>query len=116
MARSTQSRSAQALKSPPTPSASVDGQASAPETQRSRKRRGAHRARLYFYAFAAVAMLIYTVAFAVSNTGRVHVDWVFATSSVPLVWLVLLTAILGWLIGLVLSAGLRWRTRRTTRR
>jgi uncharacterized integral membrane protein len=70
---------------------------------------------MYVYAFAAVAMLVYTVALAVSNTRRVRVDWVFGSSSPPLVWLVLLTAILGWLLGLLLTAVLRWRTRKPGR-
>jgi uncharacterized integral membrane protein len=103
-------------RSTPQEAAPANGRVPAPEAFRARKGRDAHRARMYVYAFAAVAMLVYTVALAVSNTGHVRVDWVFATSSVPLVWLVLLTAVAGWLLGMLLSAGLRWRTRKPSRR
>jgi uncharacterized integral membrane protein len=73
--------------------------------------RRAHRVRLYLYAFFAVALLVYVVALARSNTHRVRVDWVFGHSSVSLVWLVLLAVILGWLLGLMVAAVFRWRTR-----
>jgi uncharacterized integral membrane protein len=73
--------------------------------------RRAHRVRLYLYAFFAVAVLVYVVALAASNTHRVRVDWIFARSSVALIWLVTLAAILGWLLGLMVAAVFRWRTR-----
>jgi uncharacterized integral membrane protein len=81
------------------------------ESSRSRVGRRVRRARLYGGAFAAVALLAYVVALAASNSHQVRVDWVFGTSSVSLVWLVTLTAILGWLLGLLLAAAFRWRTR-----
>jgi hypothetical protein len=40
------------------------------------------------------------------------VSWVFGTSRVSLVWLVVFAAILGWVLGLLVSALFRWRTRR----
>jgi hypothetical protein len=46
---------------------------------------------------------------ATSNTA--HVNWVFGSSHVSLVWLVLFAAILGWLLGLVATAAVHWRTR-----
>ena len=56
-------------------------------------------------------MLVYVVALAVSNTAHVKVNWVFGSSSVSLVWLVLFAAILGWLLGILITAVFRWRTR-----
>ena len=81
------------------------------ETRGARFSRKAHRGRLHLYAVLAVLVLVYVVALAVSNTAHVTVDWVFGSSSVALVWLVLFAAILGWLLGILITALFRWRTR-----
>jgi uncharacterized integral membrane protein len=81
------------------------------EPRGARFARHAHRVRLYLYAFLGVALLVYCVALASSNTHRVRVDWVFGRSSVSLVWLVLLAVILGWMLGLLAAVAFRWRTR-----
>jgi uncharacterized integral membrane protein len=83
----------------------------APESSGARFRRKAHRSRLHGYAFVAVAVFAFLVALVASNTAKVKVDWVFGTSHVSLVWLVLFTAILGWLLGILITAAFRWRTR-----
>jgi uncharacterized integral membrane protein len=82
------------------------------ETDRQRFSRRAHRTRLYLYAFAAVALLVFLVALAATNTSHVKVSWVFGTSSVSLVWLVLFSAVIGWLLGTVIGIMFHWRTRR----
>jgi uncharacterized integral membrane protein len=82
------------------------------ESRRDRFRRKAQRMRLHLYAFAALALLVYLIALAGSSTRHVKVDWVFGSSSVSLVWLVLFTAaILGWLVGILMTALFVWRTR-----
>lgn len=81
------------------------------ETRRDRSRRKAHRVRLHTYAIVTVALGAFLVALAASNTGHVKVNWVFGTSHVSLVWLVLFAAILGWLLGLAVTAAFHWRTR-----
>ncbi len=91
---------------PAQPSAATDR-----ETRRERSRRKAHRSRLHFYAIATVAVVAFLIALAASNTAQVKVNWVFATSHVSLVWLVLFAAILGWVLGLVATASFHWRTR-----
>ena len=85
--------------------------ASGGETRGGRFRRKAHRTRLHGYAIAAVALVAYLIALAATNTAHVKVNWVFGSSHVSLVWLVLFTAILGWLLGLATSATFHWRTR-----
>jgi uncharacterized integral membrane protein len=75
------------------------------ETRGERFRRKAHRSGLYLYAFLTVALLVCLVALAVANTHQVEFSWV------SLVWIVIFTAILGWLLGLVTSVVFRWRTR-----
>jgi uncharacterized integral membrane protein len=81
------------------------------ETRRDRSRRKAHRTRLHGYAIVAVALVAFLIALAASNTAHVKVNWVFGSSHVSLVWLVLFAAILGWLLGLVATAAFHWRTR-----
>jgi uncharacterized integral membrane protein len=92
--------------------AAVGEEAAAAETRGARFARKAHRARLYFYAGAAVVILVFLIALVLANTGHVRVSWVFGHSSVSLVWLVLFAAILGLLLGMVLGALFHWRTRR----
>lgn len=81
------------------------------ETRGARFARKAHRTRLYIYTGAAVALLIALTALVIANTGRVDVSWVFGSWSVSLVWLVILSAVLGLLLGMVLGALFHWRTR-----
>jgi uncharacterized integral membrane protein len=81
------------------------------ETRRARAGRMAHRTRLHIYAVLSVLVLVYVVALATTNTHRVRVDWVFAHSTVPLVWLTLFAAILGWLLGILITMLFRMRTR-----
>lgn len=81
------------------------------ESPGGRSRRRAHRGRLNLYAIGAVATLVYVVALAAANTRHVKVDWVFGSGSVSLVWLVVFAAILGWLLGILITALFRWRTR-----
>ena len=81
------------------------------ETRGARFARKAHRTRLYIYAGAAVALLVALIALVIANTGHVKVSWVVGSSSVSLVWLVIFSAILGLLLGMVLGALFHWRTR-----
>lgn len=82
----------------------------AAETPREQFRRRAHRARLHAYAFLTVALFVFLVALAASNTARVKVSWIFGTSRVSFLWIVLFGAILGWLLGMSTTTIFRWRT------
>ena len=84
----------------------------APETAGHRFSRRAHRTRLYLYAAAAAVLLVFLIALAVANTRRVGVSWVFGSSSVSLVWLVLFSAFAGVLLGMVVGALFHRSTRR----
>jgi uncharacterized integral membrane protein len=85
--------------------------ATAVETRGERFRRKAHRTGLYLYAFLTVALLVSLVALAVANTDQVEFSWVVGSSTVSLVWIVIVSAILGWLLGIITSVVFRWRTR-----
>ncbi len=93
------------------PAVTVAVTETAGETRGARFARRAHRTRLYLYAGAAVVLLVCLIALVLANTGYVRVSWVFGSSSVSLVWLVLISAILGALLGMVLGALFHWRTR-----
>jgi uncharacterized integral membrane protein len=95
----------------PAPTRPTAQSATGGETRSGRFRRKAHRTRLHGYAIVAVALVAFLIALAASNTAHVKVNWVFGSSHVSLVWLVLFAAILGWLLGLATSATFHWRTR-----
>ncbi|WP_411277781.1 lipopolysaccharide assembly protein LapA domain-containing protein [Gaiella sp.] len=77
-----------------------------------RRRRHGHRTALYAAAFAMVAILVAVIALAVANTRQVTLSWVFGSGSASLVWIILVTAILGWLLGITTAVVFRLRTRR----
>jgi uncharacterized integral membrane protein len=81
------------------------------ETRGERFGRKARRTRLHLYGGLTVAVLVCLVALVVANTRQVKVSWVVGSSSASLVWIVLVAAVLGWLLGIFSSALFRWRTR-----
>lgn len=91
----------------------VAGRESSPpvETRGGRWRRKARRGRLHLSAILGVALLICVVALALANTGQVRLHWLLGSGSASLVWIVLLAAVLGWLLGLATGSVFRWRTR-----
>jgi uncharacterized integral membrane protein len=100
------------LAPPPTARArDAAAAANGTETRGERLRRQALRGRLHGYAIAVVALVAVLIALAASNTAQVKVNWLIASSHVSLVWLVLVTAVVAWLLGLLASARFNWRTR-----
>ena len=81
------------------------------ETRRARLGRKARRTRFHLVALSAVLLLVCLVALVVANTRQVELNWVFGSSTASLVWIVLFSAILGWLLGILSSAVFHWRTR-----
>lgn len=86
--------------------------APAAEPRAARLRRYGHRTRLYLSAFALVALLVVVIALAVANTRQVKLSWVVGTSHASLVWIIVVVATLGWLLGLATAVVFRLRTRR----
>jgi uncharacterized integral membrane protein len=91
---------------------SVPEQPAVQESRGDSFRRHARRTWLYTWAGAFVALLVVLIALVVANTRRVEVSWVFGSTRQSLVWIILFTAILGWLLGIVTSVIFRFRTRR----
>jgi uncharacterized integral membrane protein len=77
-----------------------------------RLRRHGHRAVLYTWAFAGVGLIVVIVALAVANAHQVRVGWVFGSGHESLVWIVVASGVLGWLLGIVTAIIFRLRTRR----
>jgi uncharacterized integral membrane protein len=65
----------------------------------------------YLHALVWVAALVAIVALALANRDTVTVDWVVGSSEQSLIWIVLVTAILGWLLGIFTSILFRHRRR-----
>lgn len=82
------------------------------ESRGERMRRQLRRIRLYTTAFVVVALLVVLVALVLDNTGKVKLGWVFGTGHASLVWVIVASAILGWLLGIFMSILFRLRTRR----
>jgi uncharacterized integral membrane protein len=82
------------------------------ESRRERLRRRGHHTGLYAWSFGLVALLVILIALVVANTRRVKLSWVVGTGHASLVWIILASAVLGWLLGIVTSTVFRLRTRR----
>jgi uncharacterized integral membrane protein len=57
-------------------------------------------------------LLVAVVALIVANRRTVHVSWVFGSTDQALIWILLATALLGWLLGLVTAFLFRHRRHR----
>lgn len=68
--------------------------------------------RLYAKLFVLLATIAYIVAFVLENRRTVKVQFVFSSSRVSLIWLILLSLALGVLGGVLLSQLYRRRHRR----
>jgi uncharacterized integral membrane protein len=85
------------------------------EPRSERLRRHGHRTGLYTLAFSLVALLVVLIALVVANTRQVELCWVAGSGHASLVWIILASAVLGWLLGIVTSVVFRLRTRRRRR-
>jgi uncharacterized integral membrane protein len=85
------------------------------EPRKERLRRHGHRTGLYTLAFSLVALLVVLVALVVANTRQVKLSWVAGSGHASLVWIILASTVLGWLLGIVTSVVFRLRTRRRRR-
>jgi uncharacterized integral membrane protein len=85
---------------------------SSAESRRARAARHGRRARLYAIAIVFVALLVVLVALAAANDRTVRLDWIAGSTDASLVWVILAATVLGWLLGIIMSALFRFRTRR----
>jgi uncharacterized integral membrane protein len=82
------------------------------EPRGDRLRRHGRHTWLYTWVSGIAALLVILIALIAANTRAVKVSWVLGSTRQSLVWIILVTAILGWLLGIATSVILRFRTRR----
>jgi uncharacterized integral membrane protein len=93
---------------PPTPEAPTPVAA---ETRFRRGIRYSHRSGLYVSLVVAIATIVFLILLIARNTRRVKVDYAFGSTQARLVWLVIISAITGWVLGIVTAFLIRRRTR-----
>ena len=85
--------------------------APAVETRLRRGIRYSHRTGLYVSLVVAIATVVFLILLIAQNTRRVKVDYVVGNTQARLVWLVIISAITGWVLGIVTAFLIRRRTR-----
>lgn len=106
MASTPTSTSEPETASPPTPTP-------AQESRANRLGRHGRRAGLYAWVVTFVVLLVVLVVLISRNNRAVKLDWAFgSTTRASVVWIILVAAVLGWLLGITTAVVLRHRTRR----
>jgi uncharacterized integral membrane protein len=81
------------------------------ETRLQRSLRYGHRGTLYATLVVGIAAAVLLILLIARNTRQVRVDYVFGHSQAALIWLVVISAIAGWVLGIVTAYLVRRRTR-----
>jgi uncharacterized integral membrane protein len=81
------------------------------ETRLRRGLRYGHRTGLYLSLVLGIAAAVLLILLIARNTRQVKVDYVFGSSQARLIWLVVISAIIGWVLGIVTAFLIRRRTR-----
>ena len=84
----------------------------AEESRFERGLRYGHRAGLYGTLVVAILAIAFLVLLIARNSHQVKVDYVFDTAFAHLIWLILISTIIGWVLGIVTAFLIRRRTRR----
>jgi uncharacterized integral membrane protein len=71
--------------------------------------------RLYLRLLALLLLAAYAIAFVLKNRTSVNIDFVFADANVSLIWLILLSLGIAFVIGVLLSQLYRRRRRLRSR-
>jgi uncharacterized integral membrane protein len=93
---------------------SEPGREEARAEEESRFQRGlryTHRTGLYASLAVAIAAIIFLILLIARNTRQVKVDYVFDSTQARLIWLIVISAITGWILGIVTAFLIRRRTR-----
>jgi uncharacterized integral membrane protein len=83
------------------------------ETRYQRGLRYGHRTGMYVSLVVAIAVIVFLILLIARNTRQVKVDYVIDDTQTRLIWLVIISAIAGWVLGITTSFLIRRRTRRT---
>jgi uncharacterized integral membrane protein len=88
-----------------------EAQALAEESRLQRTMRYGHRTGLYTALVIAIAAIVFLILLVARNTRQVKLDYVFGSAQTRLIWLVVISAITGWVLGIVTAFLIRRRTR-----
>jgi uncharacterized integral membrane protein len=81
------------------------------ESRRARAFRYGHRTGLYAALVIAIAAVVFLVLLIARNTDKVTFDYVIDSANTRLIWLIVISAITGWVLGIVTAFLIRRRTR-----
>jgi uncharacterized integral membrane protein len=76
-----------------------------------RSLRYGHRGGLYAALILGILAVVLLILLIARNTRQVKVDYVFGHAQTALIWLVVISAIVGWVLGIVTAYLVRRRTR-----
>ena len=81
--------------------------------EESRIQRGVrygHRTGLYASLIVAIAAIVFLILLISRNTRQVKLDYVISSTDTRLIWLIVVSAITGWVLGIVTAFLVRRRT------
>lgn len=81
------------------------------ESRRQHARRMGSRAKLYVSVIVLVGLVLVIVLLALDNRNDAQLSWVVGDTTAPVIWIVLFSAIVGWVAGIVTHMIIRRRTR-----
>jgi uncharacterized integral membrane protein len=81
------------------------------EPRHRRALRYGHRTSLYVALVLGIAAGVLLILLIARNTRQVRLDYVFGHTNAGLIWLVIISAITGWVLGIVTAFLIRRRTR-----
>jgi uncharacterized integral membrane protein len=95
-----------------TPQQNEPTRAAADESTIDRLFRHTTRTAQYAATVVFVVVAIYLILLIVKNTTKVKLDYVFGNGHAAVLWIVIVSALVGWVLGIATSIILRRRTRR----
>jgi uncharacterized integral membrane protein len=81
------------------------------ETRLQRGLRYGHRTGLYAALVIGIVAAVLLILLIARNTRQVRLDYVFGHTNAGLIWLIVISAIAGWALGIVTAFLIRRRTR-----
>ena len=81
------------------------------ETRFERGVRYGHRTGMYVSLVVALGVLVFLVLLVARNTRQVKLDYVVDSTKTALIWLIIISAISGWVLGIATAFLVRHRTR-----
>jgi uncharacterized integral membrane protein len=98
-------------EAPPPETSTPESPTPVAETRFRRGVRYSHRTGLYVSLAVAIATIVFLILLIARNTRQVKVDYVVGNTQARLVWLVIISSITGWVLGILTAFLIRRRTR-----